>query len=66
MWHKAQRSNAVVVAGAPMLFHRPARELNICYNQLAYVVFGKCIEAGILQKLKLQKLSDEKANVCPK
>ena len=45
--------------------HFNAVEFNICYNQLAYVVFGKCIEAGILQKLnsELQKLSDEKANV---
>lgn len=44
--------------------HFNAVEFNICYNQLAYVLFGKCIQAGILQKLnsELQKFSDEKAN----
>ena len=44
--------------------HFNAVEFNICYNQLAYVLFGKCIELGILQKLnsELQKFSDEKAN----
>ena len=44
--------------------HFNAVEFNICYNQLAYVVFGKCLEAGMIQKLNsgLQKLSAEKAN----
>jgi hypothetical protein len=44
--------------------HFNAVEFNICYNQLAYVLCGKCIELGILQKLnsELQKFSDEKAN----
>ena len=44
--------------------HFNAVEFNICYNQLAYVLFGKCIELGILQKLnsELQKFSDEQAN----
>ena len=45
--------------------HFNAVEFNICYNQLAYVLFGKCLEAGILQKInsELQKLSDEKVKI---
>ncbi len=41
--------------------HFNAVEFNICYNQLAYVLFGKCLELGMLQKLnsELRKLSDE-------
>lgn len=31
--------------------HFNAVEFNICYNQLAYVLFGKCIQTGILHKL---------------
>lgn len=31
--------------------HFNAVEFNICYNQLAYVLFGKCIQQGILQPL---------------
>ena len=31
--------------------HFNAVEFNICFNQLAYVVFGKCIEAGLLHQL---------------
>jgi hypothetical protein len=31
--------------------HFNAVEFNICYNQLAYVVFGHCIASGILQQL---------------
>jgi hypothetical protein len=31
--------------------HFNAVEFNICYNQLAYVVFGKCIEAGLIHPL---------------
>lgn len=31
--------------------HFNAVEFNICYNQLAYVVFGKCVEAGIFNGL---------------
>ena len=44
--------------------HFNAVEFNICYNQLAYVMFGKCIELGMLQKLNssLKKLSDESVN----
>ncbi len=44
--------------------HFNAVEFNICYNQLAYVIFGKCLEAGLIQKINagLQKLSDERAN----
>lgn len=34
--------------------HFNAVEFNICYNQLAYVVFGKCLEANILQYLRLE------------
>ena len=30
--------------------HFNAVEFNICYNQLAYVMFGKCIQAGIFQR----------------
>jgi hypothetical protein len=37
--------------------HFNAVEFNICYNQLAYVLFGKCVEAGILQKLVRGKAS---------
>ena len=33
--------------------HFNAVEFNICYNQLAYVMVGKCIDADIAQKLKL-------------
>ena len=45
--------------------HFNAVEFNICYNQLAYVLFGKCLEAGLLQKINsgLQKLIDDKVNV---
>ena len=44
--------------------HFNAVEFNICYNQLAYVLFGKCLEVGMLQKLnsELKKLSDETVN----
>ncbi len=31
--------------------HFNAVEFNICFNQLAYVVFGKCLEAGLLHQL---------------
>jgi len=31
--------------------HFNAVEFNICFNQLAYVVFGKCVEAGLLQQV---------------
>jgi hypothetical protein len=31
--------------------HFNAVEFNICYNQLAYVMFGKCFETGIVPKL---------------
>lgn len=32
--------------------HFNAVEFNICFNQLAYVMFGKCIEAGIMHRLR--------------
>jgi hypothetical protein len=38
--------------------HFNAVEFNICYNQLAYVLFGKCIELGVLQKFN-KKLGDK-------
>lgn len=31
--------------------HFNAVEFNICYNQLAYVLFGKCIQTGIFHKV---------------
>jgi (3R)-3-[(carboxylmethyl)amino]fatty acid synthase len=41
--------------------HFNAVEFNICYNQLAYVLFAKCIREGILQKLVPDW--DEKVNM---
>jgi len=38
--------------------HFNAVEFNICYNQLAYVLFGKCLELGVLQKLT-KRLGDK-------
>lgn len=35
--------------------HFNAVEFNICYNQLAYVAFGKCIEAGVFHQLRHDK-----------
>jgi len=32
--------------------HFNAVEFNICFNQLAYVAFGKCLEANILKNLR--------------
>ena len=37
--------------------HFNAVEFNICYNQLAYVLFGKCIEAGLLGRLRREKVN---------
>ena len=31
--------------------HFNAVEFNICYNQLAYVVFAKCVEVGLMHQL---------------
>jgi len=36
--------------------HFNAVEFNICFNQLAYVMFGKCIEAGILHRLRSEQV----------
>jgi len=36
--------------------HFNAVEFNICFNQLAYVVFGKAVDAGILEKLRAEKV----------
>jgi hypothetical protein len=35
--------------------HFNAVEFNICFNQLAYVMFGKCIDAGLMHKLRCDK-----------
>lgn len=37
--------------------HFNAVEFNICYNQLAYVLFGKCIEAGLMHRLRQEKVN---------
>lgn len=37
--------------------HFNAVEFNICFNQLAYVLFGKCLEADILKNLRLEGAS---------
>ena len=37
--------------------HFNAAEFIICYNQLAYVVFGKCIDAGLIHPLWYEKAS---------
>lgn len=34
--------------------HFNAVEFNICFNQLAYVLFGKCLEMDILKNLRLE------------
>lgn len=36
--------------------HFNAVEFNICYNQLAYVLFAKCIESGLLHQLRNEKV----------
>jgi hypothetical protein len=33
--------------------HFNAVEFNICYNQLAYVLFAGCIDAGLMQKVRV-------------
>ena len=38
--------------------HFNAVEFNICYNQLAYVMFGKCFETGIVPKLRFLTLGE--------
>src|SRR4029079_17504306 len=35
--------------------HFNAVEFNICFNQLAYVLFGKCLDADILKNLRLER-----------
>jgi FcoT-like thioesterase domain len=37
--------------------HFNAVEFNICFNQLAYVMFGKCIADGILGKLRCEQVN---------
>lgn len=36
--------------------HFNAVEFNICYNQLAYVLFAKCIESGLMHRLRTGKI----------
>jgi hypothetical protein len=36
--------------------HFNAVEFNICYNQLAYVLFAKCIDAGLIHRLRTGKI----------
>jgi len=36
--------------------HFNAVEFNICYNQLAYVMFGKCVDAGLMHRLRREKV----------
>jgi len=36
--------------------HFNAVEFNICYNQLAYVLFAKCIEAGLMHRVRTEKV----------
>ena len=37
--------------------HFNAVEFNICYNQLAYVMFGKCVAEGLMHRLRTEKVS---------
>ncbi len=34
--------------------HFNAVEFNLCYNQLAYVLFGKCLDANIFKNLRVE------------
>jgi len=50
--------------------HFNAVEFNICYNQIAYVVLGKCIEAGLMHRLRkdprgIPTFADFKRNQLP-
>ena len=36
--------------------HFNAVEFNICFNQLAYTLFAKCVHDGLMQKLRLGKV----------
>ncbi len=36
--------------------HFNAVEFNICYNQLAYVLFAKCIDAGLMHRVRTDKI----------
>lgn len=45
--------------------HFNAVEFNICYNQLAYVVFAKCIEAGTVPELGFLSFADFKRGQLP-
>lgn len=36
--------------------HFNAVEFNICFNQLAYVMFGKCVAEGLLQRMRCEKV----------
>ncbi|MEZ0303101.1 MAG: FcoT family thioesterase [Hyphomicrobiaceae bacterium] len=36
--------------------HFNAVEFNICYNQLAYVMFGKCVAEGLMGRLRCERV----------
>ena len=36
--------------------HFNAVEFNICYTQLAYVMFGKCVADGLMQRLRCERV----------
>jgi hypothetical protein len=36
--------------------HFNAVEFNICYNQLAYVMFGKCVAEGLMKRLRCEQV----------
>jgi hypothetical protein len=36
--------------------HFNAVEFNICFNQLAYVMFGACVERGLMQRLRCERV----------
>jgi hypothetical protein len=40
--------------------HFNAVEFNICYNQLAYAMFGKCFDTGIVPRLRFLTLGEYK------
>jgi hypothetical protein len=45
--------------------HFNAVEFTICYNQLAYVLFGKCIETGLLEDLRFLTFAEYKRQQLP-
>jgi hypothetical protein len=45
--------------------HFNAVEFTICYNQLAYVLFGKCIATGLLEDLRFLTFAEYKRQQLP-